>query len=184
MNILLGVTGGIAAYKACDLVSQAIKRGHQIRVVMTPGATVFVGPVTFEALSGAPVMLDTFATGSAPEGVGAVEHINIAKWADVAVVAPATASTIGKIAGGIADNALTTVLLAIPRPTKTVIAPAMNTEMWEHPAVKRNLDLLESWERYAVVPPVSKRLACGDIGVGGLADVADILSAVESHASN
>ncbi|TNE84148.1 MAG: phosphopantothenoylcysteine decarboxylase [Deltaproteobacteria bacterium] len=178
MNILLGVSGGIAAYKACELVSRMVKQGHRIRVIMTPSATHFVGAVTFEALSGEPVMLDTFATGAAPEGVGAVEHINLAKWADVAVLAPATASTLGKIANGIADNALTTVFMALPRGTPAILAPAMNTEMWEHPAVKRNMDFLAGCGRYAIVEPVEKRLACGDVGVGGLADVEDILAAV------
>lgn len=178
MHILLGVSGGIAAYKACDLVSRAVKQGHDVRVIMSPSATHFVGAVTFEALSGQPVMLDTFATGAAPEGVGAVEHINIAKWADVAVLAPATASTLGKLANGIADNALTTVFMAIPRGTPVVLAPAMNTEMWEHPAMQRNLAFLAECGRYALVEPVEKRLACGDVGVGGLADVDVILEAV------
>lgn len=177
MNVLLGVSGGIAAYKACELVSLLVKQGHAVRVLMTPAATQFVGPVTFEALSGHAVMLDTFATGAGPEGVGAVEHINLAKWADVAMLVPATAATLGKLANGIADNALTTVFMAIPPHTRTVLAPAMNTEMWNHPAMQRNLGFLESCGRYVLVDPVEKRLACGDVGVGGLADLSAILAA-------
>jgi phosphopantothenoylcysteine decarboxylase/phosphopantothenate--cysteine ligase len=111
MNVLVGVSGGIAAYKAADLVSNLVKR-HSVRVVMTPSATAFVGPLTFEALSGHPVMVDVLATGGAPDGASAVEHISWAKWADIAVIAPLTASTLGKIASGIADNALLTVWLA------------------------------------------------------------------------
>lgn len=179
MKVLLGVSGGIAAYKACELVSQAIKSGHEVRVIMTPSATEFVGAVTFEALSGQPVMLDTFASGAGPSGVGAVEHINLAKWADIAILAPATASTLGKLAHGIADNALTTVWLAIPKGTPGILAPAMNTEMWDHPSVQRSMTFLAECGRYEIVEPVSKRLACGDIGVGGLADIRDILDAAK-----
>jgi phosphopantothenoylcysteine synthetase/decarboxylase len=177
MNVLLGVSGGIAAYKACELVSALIKGGHGVRVVMTPAATRFVGPVTFEALSGHSVMTDTFGTGSGPEGVGAVEHINLAKWAEVAILAPGTAATLGKLTHGIADNALTTVFMAIPASTPVILAPAMNTEMWDHPAMQRNLAILAEWGRYTLVDPVEKRLACGDVGVGGLAAIDTILEA-------
>lgn len=171
MNILLGVTGGIAAYRACELVSLAVKAGHAVRVVQTANATRFVGPVTFEALSGRPVMLDTFAD--------ALAHIELAKWADVAAVAPASANVLGKLACGLADDALTTVLMALPRGRRCVLAPAMNTEMWLHPVVVRNLRWLDELGRYDVVAPTEKRLACGDVGPGGLAEPADILRAIE-----
>jgi phosphopantothenoylcysteine decarboxylase/phosphopantothenate--cysteine ligase len=180
MRILLGVTGGIAAYKACEFTSLAVKAGHEVRVAMTRNATRFVGPVTFEALSGAAVLLDTF--DGAPLGAGpstsAIDHISWAKWPDVAVVAPCTASTLGRIACGLADDALTTVLLALPARVPVVIAPAMNTEMWNHPIVRRNLRWLGEAGRYRIVDPVSKRLACGDVGVGGMADPADLLNEV------
>ena len=178
MKVLLGVTGGIAAYKAADLTSQLVKAGARVRVVLTPSATHFVGPLTFEALSGHPVMVDTFATGGSPDGVSAVEHIAWAKWAEVAVIAPATASTLGKLAHGIADNALLTVWLALPAAVPVLLCPAMNTAMWEHPAVQDNLRTLARHGRSTVVAPVSKRLACGDVGVGGLAEVPDIVAAV------
>jgi len=176
MNVIIGVTGGIAAYKAADLVSRCLKQGLSVRVAMTPAATHFVGPITFEALSGHPVLVDILATGHTPEGTSAVEHVSWAKWADVACVAPLTASTLGKLACGIADNALTTLWLALPTATPSVLCPAMNTEMWANPVVRRNLGWLEG--RHRIVPPVSKRLACGDVGQGALAEVGDILDAI------
>ena len=172
MKLLVGVTGGIAAYKACELVSLALKRGHEVRVMMTSNAARFVGPITFEGLTGQPVLTDSFADGMA--------HIAWAKWADVACVAPLTANTLGKLAVGLADDALTTVLMALPAGVPVVLGPAMNTEMWSHPVVVRNLRWIEELGRYTVVPPVSKRLACGDIGPGGLAEPADLLAACES----
>ncbi len=179
MNLLLGVTGGVAAYKACELTSLAIKAGYGVRVVMTASATRFVGPTTFEGLSGHPVMLDTFAGG----GGGGIDHIEWARWADVACVAPLTANTLGKLACGLADDALSTVLMALPRGRLCVLAPAMNTEMWMHPVVQRNLGWLEDLGRYRIVAPMEKRLACGDYGSGGVADPADILAAVEAAAA-
>jgi phosphopantothenoylcysteine synthetase/decarboxylase len=178
MNVLLGISGGIAAYKAADLTSQLVKAGHSVRVVMSPNATQFIGPLTLEALSAHPVMTDALETGPGIDGVSAIAHIDWAKWADVAVVAPLTASSLGKLACGIADNALVTVLLAVPAGTPVVLCPAMNTQMWEHPITQRNLRWLEEAGRYSFVAPTVKRLACGDVGVGGLAEVADILVAV------
>lgn len=180
-RLLLGVCGGIAAYKAADLVSQAVKRGCEVRVILTPNATRFVGALTFEALSGHPVMLDALATGHGADGASAIEHISWAKWADVAVVAPLTASTLGRIACGIADDALTTVLLALPASTPVVLAPAMNTAMWEAPVVQRNVRWIDELGQARWVMPVSKRLACGDVGVGGLAEVSEILDAALQH---
>lgn len=172
MNVLLGVTGGIAAYRAAEFVSLAVKRGHAVRVVMTTNATRFVGPVTFEAMSGHPVLTDTFADPLA--------HIEWAKWAQVAVVAPASANVLGKLACGLADDALTTVLMALPRGRSVVLAPAMNTEMWLNPVVVRNLRWLDELGRYSIVAPTEKRLACGDVGPGGLAEPADILTKAEA----
>lgn len=180
MNVLLGVTGGIAAYKAADLTSQCRKRGFSVRVVMTRGATEFVGPLTFEALSDHPVMTRALTTGLSVDGASAIEHISWARWADVAVIAPLTASTLGKLACGIADDALTTVLMALPLQTPVLLCPAMNTAMWEHPVVQRNRRWLDELGRYRWVEPVSKRLACGDVGVGALANVSDILAAIEA----
>lgn len=172
MRILLGVTGGIAAYRACELVSLAGKAGHEVQVVMTANATRFVGPITFEALSGRPVRLDTFAD--------ALGHIEVAKWAEVAAVAPCSANVLAKVAHGLADDLLTTALLALPRGRRVVLAPAMNTEMWFNPVVQANLERLAAFERFVVLEPASKRLACGDVGPGGLPEPADILAAIEA----
>ena len=179
MKILLGISGGIAAYKACDLVSLACKEGHEVRVVMTENAERFVGSATFEALSGHPVLLNTFQ--GAEEG--GIDHIAWAKWADVACLAPLTANTLGKLACGLADDALTTVWMAIPRGTPIVLGPAMNTEMWLHPVVQRNLQWIADLNRSTVVEPVEKRLACGDTGPGALAEPADLLAALHQASS-
>ncbi|MEQ1500791.1 MAG: flavoprotein [Myxococcota bacterium] len=180
MRVVLGVTGGIAAYKAADLTSQLVKRGDQVRVVMTPNATQFVGPLTFEALSGNPVMTDALQTGHTGGSSSSIEHIDWAKWAQLTVVAPVTASTLAKLAVGIADDALTTVWMALPAGIPSLLCPAMNTAMWDHPAVQRNLRWLDELGRYQIVAPTSKRLACGDVGVGGLAEVSDILAAIDA----
>jgi phosphopantothenoylcysteine decarboxylase / phosphopantothenate---cysteine ligase len=173
LNLLLGVSGGIAAYKACDLISLAMKAGFNVRVVMTANADRFVGAATFEGLTGHAVMQDTF------HGESGMAHIDWPKWADVVCVAPLTANTLGKLACGIADDALSTTLMAVRRGTPVVLAPAMNTEMWFHPVVQRNLGWLREMPRYQVVEPVEKRLACGDVGVGGLAAPATILGAIQ-----
>ena len=178
MRLLLGVTGGIAAYKAADLTSRAVKLGYEVRVAMTPSAAQFVGPLTFEALSGHPVLIDTFATGGTPEGASTIAHIAWAKWATVACIAPLSAATLGKLACGIADNALVTTWVAIPPGIPNLLCPAMNTQMWDHPIVKRNLRWLEETGRYTIVAPTEKRLACGDVGVGGLAEIDDVLAAL------
>jgi phosphopantothenoylcysteine decarboxylase / phosphopantothenate---cysteine ligase len=175
MNLLLGVSGGIAAYKACELTSLAIKSGHRVRVMMSEGATHFVGPVTFEGLTGHTVMTGVFDH--------AMDHIEWAKWADVACVAPATANILAKLALGLADNGLTTTLLALGPDKPVVLGPAMNTEMWRHPAVARNLVLLGELGPYTIVDPVEKRLACGDYGPGALAEPKDLLDAcLAAHA--
>lgn len=171
MKLIVGVSGGIAAYKAAELVSAAIRRRHEVRVMMTKNATQFVGPLTFEGLTGHPALTDTFSDGMA--------HIAWAKWAEVVCLAPLTANTLGKLACGLADDALSTVVMALPRGVPVVLGPAMNTEMWNNPVVVRNLGWVRELGRYRVVPPVEKRLACGDFGPGGLADPADLLAACE-----
>ena len=181
MHVLLGVSGGIAAYKAADLTSRLVKDGHQVRIVMTMSATRFVAPLTFEALSAHPVMVDALATGGG-DAISAVEHIAWAKWADVAVAAPLTANTLAKLACGLADDALTTVWMALPEHVPSLLCPAMNTAMWDHPVVRRNLGWLRDLGRYTVVAPSHKRLACGDVGVGGLAEIDDIVQAILKQA--
>ncbi len=178
MRLLLGVSGGIAVYKACELVRLATKAGAEVRVVMTANATRFVGPLTFETLSGHPVMLDTFQGGE----TGTIDHIAWAKWPTVAAVAPLTANTLGKLACGLADDAMSTVMMALPRGVPVVLGPAMNTEMWFNPVVQRNLGWLQDLGRYRVVEPLDKALACGDVGRGGLADPTALWKALQEAA--
>lgn len=172
-NILLGVTGSIAAYKAADLCSQLSKLGADIHVALTPHAAEFVGAATFRALTRNPVLTDVFDEPHARR----IVHIDLAQSADLVLVAPATANILAKMAHGLADDMLSTCLLATPAATPLLIAPAMNTVMWEHPATLANLNLL--LERgVEVVQPGYGVLACQDVGYGKLADVADIVRAV------
>jgi phosphopantothenoylcysteine decarboxylase/phosphopantothenate--cysteine ligase len=169
--VVLGVTGGIAAYKACDLVSRLKKLGIDIRVIMTKGATQFVQPLTFESLSGNPVAVDLFDTPSHWE----IEHIAWAKKADVFVVAPASANFIGKVANGIADDMLTTTVMATKAPV--LIAPAMNTNMYLNPIVQDNMTKLKAYG-YHFISPESGRLACNDLGIGKLVNNDDLMDAL------
>jgi phosphopantothenoylcysteine decarboxylase/phosphopantothenate--cysteine ligase len=179
-RVLVGVTGGIAAYKAADLTSKLVGAGLSVRVAMTQAATAFVGPLTFEALTGHPVLTQVLATGASPDGASAIEHISWARWPDVVIVAPLSANTLARLAHGLAEDALTTVLHALRPDVPVVLAPAMNTAMWEHPAVVRNLRLVDELGRYRFIAPTAKRLACGEVGVGGLAEVPDLVAAVEA----
>ena len=169
-HIVLGVTGGIAAYKACDLVSRLGKQGAQVRVVLTANACKFVPPLTFETLSGNPACVDTFAPHSE------LEHIALAKWADAFVIAPATANCLAKLANGIADDLLSTTALAMTAPL--LIAPAMNANMWRHPATQANLNALIGRGAATVGPGVG-RLACGDDDVGRMAEPEEIVQALD-----
>lgn len=171
MKIVVGVTGSIAAYKAVDLVNQCRKLGHEVRVVMTKHAADFVQPLTFEAIAHAPVVCDMFA-----EGVEALTHISLAKWADVCIVAPADANVIAKMAHGLADDFLTTFILAFDGPV--LVAPAMNTVMYHQQVTQDNLARLKSYG-YEIVSPASGQLACGDIGEGKLADLETLLFHLE-----
>lgn len=169
-KVLLGITGGIGAYKAAELVRNFIREGADVSVVMTRSATRFITPLTLEALSRNPVGLDMFSLTEER----AIGHIDRAQSADVFVVAPATANFIGKAANGIADDLLTTITLAVRCPI--VIAPAMNSRMWSHPAVVTNLDVLSS-RGVKVVPPEEGELACGEEGPGRLAELGSIVEA-------
>ena len=170
-KIVLGVTGGIAAYKACDLVSRLKKQGALVRVVLTANGAKFVPPLTFETLSSNPVVTDTF------EPRKSLEHISLAKWADAFVIAPASANCLAKLANGIADDLLSTTALAMTAPL--LIAPAMNANMWRHPATQANFRLL--LERGAkTVGPMSGHLACGDDDVGRMAEPEQIVEALDA----
>jgi len=173
-HILLGVTGSIAAYKALEIVSLLKKCGAEIKVIMTESATKFVAPLSFSSLTNNPVACDMFETPVKWD----VEHISLAKWADVALVAPATANIIGKIASGIADDMLSTVLLATKAPI--LIAPAMNTAMYENIATQTNIDTLKK-RGIKFIEPACGKLACGDLGKGKLETPENILDAVISE---
>lgn len=165
--VVLSVTGGIAVYKACELLRLLQKRGIDVFVVMTQNACRFVAPLTFETLSGHPVAVDTFDRPQTWE----VEHIALAKRADLFLIAPATANIMGKMACGIADDMLSTTVMATRAPV--LVAPAMNTGMWENAAVQQNVKMLRA-RGVEIVAPVSGHLACGDSGAGKLEDVAVI----------
>ena len=162
-NIVVGVSGGIAAYKACDVVSKLKKQGFKIDVIMTKNAQEFVSPLTFQTLSNQTVVTDMFETPSDWN----VEHIELAKKADVFVIVPATANIIGKIANGIADDMITTTIMATE--AKKVIVPAMNTKMYHNPIVQENILKLKR-HGYYFIEPVSGLLACGDTGKGKMED--------------
>ncbi len=176
MKLLLGVTGGIAAYKAAEIVRLLQERGLRVQVIMTHAAQEFIRPLTFAALSGEKVITDLFGAGAEQPNVeSAVEHIAIAESADLLLVAPATADIIAKFAQGVADDFLTTLFLATKAPV--VVAPAMNVNMWENPATQQNLEVLRA-RGVRVVEPGSGYLACGMIGPGRLAENEQIIAAV------
>ena len=170
-KILVGVTGGIAVYKTCSLVNMFLKEGADVKVIMTHGATQFVTPLTFQSLTNRPVYVDMWQTYNKEE----VEHISLAKWADIVVISPATANIIGKITYGIADNLLTTVVMALPKATPVLIVPAMNTNMWENSIVQKNVETLSKDKKYIFIDPRKGVLACRDEGSGKIADNKDIL---------
>lgn len=166
-KVLLGICGGIAAYKCCELVRLLKKAGHQVNVVMTKAATDFVSPTTFQALSGEPVLLDTH-DGLSGNGMA---HINLSRQADVMLIAPASANTLAKIAHGMADNLLTT--LASARSCPLAVAPAMNVQMWNNPANQRNLALLRQ-DRIQILGPADGEQACGEVGSGRMLEAAEL----------
>lgn len=173
-ELLLGVTGSIAAYKAADLVSTLTKRGMGVTVLMTPAAQRFVGPATFAALSKRRVVVDLFDPAFTDP-----EHIDLADRAHAMLVAPATANTLAKLSLGLADDPISTTALALPRKTPLLVAPAMNTRMWEHPATREHLDRLGA-RGVAVVPPAEGLLACGTVGWGKLAGTETLVAALEA----
>src|SRR3989441_5656049 len=177
MRITLGVTGGVAAYKAAELVRRLQQDGFSVQVVMTRGAREFVTPLTFAALSGQKVITDLFGDSSGGEAnfESAIEHIAVAQRTDLLLVAPATADVIAKFARGIADDFLTTLYLASTAPV--VIAPAMNVNMWQHGATQENVEMLRA-RGVIIVDPDEGYLACGMTGAGRLAGIEAILGAV------
>jgi phosphopantothenoylcysteine decarboxylase/phosphopantothenate--cysteine ligase len=190
MRLLLGVTGGIAAYKAVELVRLATKAGHSVRVVQTPASLEFVGKATFEGITGAPVLVTEWerdpARGAYPgdpePSHAAISHLELVRRADVYAIAPASANTLAKLAAGMADNLLTSAALASPAPL--LVAPAMNNHMWDNAATQANLVTLRE-RGVAVVPPETGELASkGEWGAGRLTDPATILAAIEKLAGD
>ncbi|WP_144461419.1 bifunctional phosphopantothenoylcysteine decarboxylase/phosphopantothenate--cysteine ligase CoaBC [Siminovitchia fortis] len=173
-NVLLCVTGGIAVYKAADLTSKLVQSGFNVKVIMSDSVKKFVTPLTFQALSRNEVFVDTFIENNP----GVIAHIDLADWADLILVAPATANTIGKLANGIADDMVTTTLLASAAPVW--IAPAMNVHMYGHPAVKKNMETLMLMG-CNFLEPGEGYLACGYVGKGRLEEPAKILELVKAH---
>ena len=162
-HVVLAVTGGIAAYKMATMASLLVKQHADVQVLMTRNATNFINPITFETLTGHKCLVDTFDRNFEFN----VEHVSVAKRADIALVAPATANVIGKLANGLADDMLTTTLLACK--CKKLVAPAMNTQMYENPIVQDNLKKLEHYGM-ELIQPVSGHLACGDSGMGKMVE--------------
>src|SRR5579862_1169017 len=176
MKVALGVSGGIAVYKAAEIVRMLQDRGMRVQVIMTHAAQEFVRPLTFAALSGEKVITDMFATGNEPANIdSAIEHIAVAQSIDAVLVAPATADIIGKFAQGIANDFLSTLYLATTAPV--VLAPAMNVNMWNHPATQANLEILRR-RGVKIVEPGSGYLACGMTGPGRLAENETIVAAL------
>src|SRR5690625_1132470 len=173
-NIVVGVSGGIAAYKACTLVSRLTQSGANVKVIMTKSATKLVAPLTFQALSRNEVYIDTFIEKDPQK----IAHIDLADWADLFIIAPATANIIAKMAQGIADDMLSTTLLATT--ADVYIAPAMNVDMYKHPAVVKNMKQLDKWGYY-FIEPGDGYLACGYVGKGRLEEPENIIKVITKH---
>ena len=173
-RITLAITGSIAAYKTVDLVSSLKKQGHSVTVLMTQAATAFIQPLTLQVLSQNTVHLDVMQEPFPDQ----VNHIQIGKETDLFIVVPATANTIAKLAHGFADNMVTSTALALPHFVPKLLAPAMNTKMYDHPATQANLKTLEDYG-YTIISPKDSLLACGDTGHGALADLETILQEIK-----
>jgi len=171
-NIIIGVTGSIAAYKSADIVHRFFKEGYQVEVIMTKAATEFITPLTFRSLTQNDVYTEMFQNDFPNE----VKHISLAQKADVVLIAPATANIIGKLAGGIGDDMLSTTILAV-KDKPVFIAPAMNTNMWRNPIVQENIAKLKKYG-YRFIEPRIGQLACNTIGNGALAEVEIIVKTV------
>ena len=180
-RIILAVSGSISAYKSADLTSKLKKKGYDIHVIMTESAQSFITPLTLQALSKNPVHSDVMEEKLAER----INHIDLAKKTDLFIVAPASANTIAKLAHGMADNMLTATALALPSTTPKLIAPAMNTKMYENPLTRKNLETKKNLKilqevGYQEILPKSGLLACGDTGRGALADISVIIESIDN----
>lgn len=174
MNIVLGVTGSISAYKAADITSKLSKAGHDVHIILTDGGSKFITPLALQTLSKNKVHTEFFEEGNPKE----VKHITLAENADILVIAPASANIIGKIAGGIADDLLSATVMAAATTTPVYLAPAMNTNMYENLIVQANIEKLTALG-YKFIEPKESLLACGVTGKGALADVDVIVDIIE-----
>ena len=173
-NIILGITGGIAAYKAASLVRLLVKAGAEVQVIMTPNAKEFIAPLTLSTLSGKPVISEFFTANTGQWN----SHVDLGLWADAMIVAPATASTIAKMANGVADNMLVTTYLSAKAPV--FVAPAMALDMFKHPSTKRNLDLLRSYGNH-IIEPAAGELASHLIGKGRMEEPENIVKVLDAY---
>ena len=192
INILVGITGGISSYKSCELIRLFIKSGYSIKVMMTESATKFVSPLVFQELSQNPVYVNMFQEkGVDPfyqeKGVDPffIQHISLSQWADICLIAPTSANTLSKIACGICDNLLTTVVLALGENKKVLFVPAMNENMWKNPIIVDNVKKLKGTNlpagkagKYFIMPPQKGELACGVYGEGRMPEPKDIYKLV------
>ena len=171
-RVLFLLSGSIAAYKACEVISKLVQAGHEVRTVATAGALKFVGTATLEGLTRVPPFTDIFSSGRA------MDHIELSKWADQAIVCPATASALSRMANGEASDALSSIFLTYPLKDKPWwIAPAMNAAMWSHPAVRANVERLQGYGARFLMPEIGRQ-ACGDTGEGRLMEPHRILEAI------
>lgn len=189
LNILIGITGGIASYKSCELVRLFIKGGYSVKVMMTEAATKFVSPLVFQELSQNPVYVDMFREKEVDPLF--IQHISLSQWAQFCLIAPLSANTLSKIAYGICDNLLTTVVLALSKDTKILLVPAMNENMWKNPIIAENVKKLSAIGgkvnlpagkagKYFLMPPQKGELACGVYGEGRMPEPKDIYNKVIS----
>ncbi|MEM7682214.1 MAG: flavoprotein [Planctomycetota bacterium] len=176
-RVLLGVTGGVAAYKSAALTSKLVQAGVEVRIAMTEAAQRFVGPVTFQSLSGRPAVTSIWAPDDHPDS----PHIGLARWCDLMLIAPCTANCLAKLAAGLTDDPVTLPASALPAETPLLVAPAMNADMWARPIVRRNLDTLhELLPRFATVGPDAGWQACRTDGSGRMAEPQDLFDAVQA----
>jgi len=175
MKIIVGISGGIAAYKTPELVRQLVKAGHQVRVVMTHSAGEFVAPLALQTVSGHPVRGAQRGGLFDPEAESGMDHIELARWADRILIAPATAHCIAQLAAGMAGDLLTTLCLATRAPL--LLAPAMNQQMWQHPATRDNIERLLGWG-VTLIGPAQGEQACGETGPGRMSEPAEIVASI------
>jgi phosphopantothenoylcysteine decarboxylase/phosphopantothenate--cysteine ligase len=171
--VIVALTGGIACYKVATVVSRLVQGGASVRVLMTEGATHFVAPLTFQALSGNPVITSIWQADDRPDS----QHIGLARWCDLYILAPATADILAKLAAGICDDVVSLTACALPRTTPVLLAPAMNAQMWENPITQRNLATVKQLLRYQTVGPETGWQACRTAGAGRMSEPEAILEA-------